>query len=174
MAVLFALLEHYGSTAKNKIVTQQSGHDFERRKTFAVEAGALARLPDIQRSFLSGAGYGNTPPALLAPCRLDHCFALRAEPAALHTAAVLMHRMIGRPNLPPRLGKPMYYRCTNPAYWLFDRASRDDTGILRRQAASVPRRIFFWLCQKLRCCAFCRLATAKCLRSNPRIVAGPT
>ena len=56
-------------------------------------------------------------------------------------------------NPPPRLGKPMYYRCTNPAYELFDRASRDDTGILRRQAASVPQRILFWLCQKLRCCA---------------------
>ena len=39
---------------KNKIVTQRSGHDFERRKTFAVEVDALARSPDIQRSFLSG------------------------------------------------------------------------------------------------------------------------
>ena len=27
----------------------------------------------------------------------------------------------------------MYYRCTNPAYELFDRATRDDTGILRRR-----------------------------------------
>ena len=39
---------------KSKIVTQRSGHDFERRKTFAVEVDALARSPDIQRSFLSG------------------------------------------------------------------------------------------------------------------------
>ena len=38
---------------------QRSDCGVERRKTFAVEAGALARLPDIQRSFLSGAGYGN-------------------------------------------------------------------------------------------------------------------
>ena len=47
---------HYRSTGKlkNKIVTQRSGHDFERRKTFAVEVDALARSPDIQRSFLSG------------------------------------------------------------------------------------------------------------------------
>ena len=52
MAFFFVSCEHYGSTAKNKIVTQRSGHDFERRKTFAVEAGALAWLPDIQRSFL--------------------------------------------------------------------------------------------------------------------------
>ena len=44
---------------KSKIVTQRSGHDFERRKTFAVEADAPVRLPDIQRSFLSGAGYGS-------------------------------------------------------------------------------------------------------------------
>lgn len=33
---------------------QRSDCGVERRKTFAVEAGALARLPDIQRSFLSG------------------------------------------------------------------------------------------------------------------------
>ena len=38
---------------------QRSDCGVERRKTFAVEAGALARLPDIQRSFLSGAGYGS-------------------------------------------------------------------------------------------------------------------
>ena len=29
----------------NKITVQRSGCDFEQRKTFAVEAGALARLP---------------------------------------------------------------------------------------------------------------------------------
>ena len=42
------------SNQENKIVTQRSGYDFERRKTFAVEVDALARSPDIQRSFLSG------------------------------------------------------------------------------------------------------------------------
>ena len=41
--------------SKNKIVTQRSGYDFERRKTFAAGMHAPARASDIQRSFLSGA-----------------------------------------------------------------------------------------------------------------------
>ena len=44
---------------KNKLAIQRSDCKLKRRKTFAVEADALARLPDIQRSFLSGAGYGS-------------------------------------------------------------------------------------------------------------------
>ena len=39
---------------KNKLAIQRSDCKLKRRKTFAVEADALARLPDIQRSFLSG------------------------------------------------------------------------------------------------------------------------
>ena len=39
---------------KNKLAIQRSDCGFERRKTFAVEVDALARSPDIQRSFLSG------------------------------------------------------------------------------------------------------------------------
>ena len=39
---------------KNKLAIQRSDCKFKRRKTFAVEAGTLAWLPDIQRSFLSG------------------------------------------------------------------------------------------------------------------------
>ena len=42
--------------AKTKPAIQRSDCGLERRKTFAVEVDALARLPDIQRSFLSGAG----------------------------------------------------------------------------------------------------------------------
>ena len=51
-----SVLEHRKSIAsKTKSWPSVSGHDFERRKTFAVEMGALARPSDIQRSFLSGA-----------------------------------------------------------------------------------------------------------------------
>ena len=52
----FAASEYNGTGFKleNKIATQRSGYDFERRKTFAVEMNALARSSDIQRSFLSG------------------------------------------------------------------------------------------------------------------------
>ena len=39
---------------KNKLAIQRSDCTLKRRKTFAVEADALARLPDIQRSCLSG------------------------------------------------------------------------------------------------------------------------
>ena len=39
---------------KNKLAIQRSDCKLKRRKTFAVEADALARLPDIQMSFLSG------------------------------------------------------------------------------------------------------------------------
>ena len=44
-------------------------------------------------------------------------------------------------NPPPRLGKPMYYRCTNPAYELFDRALRDIREYSGGKAASVPLRM---------------------------------
>ena len=47
----------------------------------------------------------------------------------------------------------MYYRCTNPAYELFDRALRDIREYSGGKAASVPLRIFFWYSQKLQCCA---------------------
>ena len=52
-----AVSEHDGSlsSAENKLVTQRRGHEFERRKPFVVEMGALARPSDIQRSFLSRA-----------------------------------------------------------------------------------------------------------------------
>ena len=54
-----SVLEHRKSIAsKTKSWPSVSGHDFERRKTFAVEMGALARPSDIQRSFLSGAADG--------------------------------------------------------------------------------------------------------------------
>ena len=39
---------------KNKLAIQRSDCKLKRRKTFAVETDALARLPDVQRSFLSG------------------------------------------------------------------------------------------------------------------------
>ena len=52
-----AVSEHDGSlsSAENKLVTQRRGREFERRKPFVVEMGALARPSDIQRSFLSRA-----------------------------------------------------------------------------------------------------------------------
>ena len=45
-----AVSEHDGSlsSAENKLVTQRCGHEFERRKPFVVEMGALARPSDIQ------------------------------------------------------------------------------------------------------------------------------
>ena len=43
---------------KTNLRSSASDRGFERRKTFAVEAGTLAWLPDIQRSFLSGAAGG--------------------------------------------------------------------------------------------------------------------
>ena len=45
-----AVSEHDGSlsSAENKLVTQRRGHEFERRKPFVVEMGALARPSDIQ------------------------------------------------------------------------------------------------------------------------------
>ena len=54
-----SVLEHRKSIAsKTKSWPSVSGHDFERRKTFAVEMDALARSSDTQRSFLSGAADG--------------------------------------------------------------------------------------------------------------------
>ena len=73
---------------------------------------------------------------------------------AIHLDGISFWSRIRESNPPPRLGKPMYYRCTNPAYEVFIAVlCTADTGVLRSCAASVSLRIFFWLCQKLRCCA---------------------
>ena len=153
-------------------MTQRSGHDFERRKTFAVEAGALARLPDIQRSFLSGAGYGNrtrllglgsrcttdvlilhmnfliarcaiygnTPAARPPPCPCAFSFGCAKSRDALHSGHLAMAKCLWS-NPPPRLGKPMYYRCTNPA----------DRHFKRCCYCSIPRakmQPLFVVCEK--------------------------
>ena len=63
-----SVLEHRKSIAsKTKSWPSVSGHDFERRKTFAVEMNALARSSDIQRSFLSGAGGGGRTRTVVTP-----------------------------------------------------------------------------------------------------------
>ena len=54
---------------------------------------------------------------------------------------VFLWSRIRESNPPPRLGKPMYYRCTNPAYELFDRALRDIREYSGGKAASVPLRM---------------------------------
>ena len=66
-----SVLEHRKSIAsKTKSWPSVSGHDFERRKTFAVEMNALARSSDIQRSFLSVSceHYGSIPTLAAQTC----------------------------------------------------------------------------------------------------------
>ena len=57
-----AVSEHDGSlsSAENKLVTQRRGHEFERRKLFVVEMGALARPSDIQVISEPGSSNGET------------------------------------------------------------------------------------------------------------------
>ncbi len=107
---------------------------------------------------------GNTPPTASAPCQLGNWFWLSPKPAvqghsrrasarncrlveprihcgirtpkrnAIRMEGISFWSRVRESNPPPRLGKPLYYRCTNPAYKLVYRATRGSTGILRQQS----------------------------------------
>ena len=71
-------------------------------------------------------------------------------------------------NPPPRLGKPMYYRCTNPAYELFARALRKLRESFGGTAAFVSCAFPCGLAKSCDAAHPGRLPTAKCLCSNRR------
>ena len=62
--------------------------------------------------------YGNTPAARPPPCPCAFSFGTAKSCNAAHRGHLTMANCLWSLP-PPRLGKPMYYRCTNPAYARF-------------------------------------------------------
>ena len=112
-------------------------------------------------------GYGNTSAAALPACP---CGIRIPKRNAIRLDGISFWSRIRESNPPPRLGKPLYYRCTNPAYMKFELPHGGAAGYgSTPPTASAPCRCTF----SFGCAQSCdavhrsRLATAKCLRSSP-------
>ena len=112
-------------------------------------------------------GYGNTSAAALLACP---CGIRIPKRNAIRLDGISFWSRIRESNPPPRLGKPLYYRCTNPAYMKFELPHGGAAGYgSTLPTVSAPCRYTF----SFGCAQSCdavhrsRLATAKCLRSSP-------
>ena len=113
---------------KTRSQSSVSDCDFERRKTFAVEAGALARLPDIQRSFLSvscehygSAGKSDSTGVLRRQGRLrvPAHFLLAAPKAAMRCIAAVCRRQNACDRTTGSLRSPYSKKKRHPFGWRF-------------------------------------------------------
>ena len=132
-------------------------------------AGAIARRDGECEGALERRleGYGNIPAAAPPPCP---CGIRIPKRNAIRLDGISFWSRIRESNPPPRLGKPLYYRCTNPAYMKFELPHGGAAGYgSTPPTASAPCRCTF----SFGCAQSCdavhrsRLATAKCLRSSP-------
>ena len=124
MAPLFVLSEHYRSADKSGVREYSGG------KAASVSLRIFFWLRQKLRCVASRPSVDGKMLAIEPRVR---CGAHIPKRNAIHLDGISFWSRIRESNPPPRLGKPMYYRCTNPAYEVFIAVlCTADTGVLRQ------------------------------------------
>ena len=162
-------------------VVQDDGRRGVCKKRNAIRMEGISLLAGRDGSTDSSKICGNTPPTASAPCQLGNCFGYRQNRLCRDTAAGLLPGIVGWSNHAsiaesvlqkemPSGWKAFLFgagygnrtrlrglgsRCTTDVRTLRINLSTAPRAAVREysasKAGSVSLRIFFWLCQKLRC-----------------------
>ena len=124
MAPLFVLSEHYRSADKSGVREYSGGRaaSVSLRIFFWLrqKLRCVASQPSVDGKMLA------IEPRVRSGAHIP-------KRNAIHLDGISFWSRIRESNPPPRLGKPMYYRCTNPAYEVFIAVlCTADTGVLRQ------------------------------------------
>ena len=124
MAPLFVLSEHYRSADKSGVREYSGGR---------AASVSLRIFFWLRQKLRCVASRPSADGKMLAIEPRVRCGAHIPKRNAIHLDGISFWSRIRESNPPPRLGKPMYYRCTNPAYEVFIAVlCTADTGVLRQ------------------------------------------
>ena len=124
MAPLFVLSEHYRSADKSGVREYSGGR---------AASVSLRIFFWLRQKLRCVASRPSVDGKMLAIEPRVRCGAHIPKRNAIHLDGISFWSRIRESNPPPRLGKPMYYRCTNPAYEVFIAVlCTADTGVLRQ------------------------------------------
>ena len=124
MAPLFVLSEHYRSADKSGVREYSGGR---------AASVSLRIFFWLRQKLRCVASRPSVDGKMLAIEPRVRCGAHIPKRKAIHLDGISFWSRIRESNPPPRLGKPMYYRCTNPAYEVFIAVlCTADTGVLRQ------------------------------------------